>query len=49
MYLSGEGVWGMILGVVAEIVAGFIIFGGFLRAVGASKFLTIWLLLWQVT
>jgi TRAP transporter 4TM/12TM fusion protein len=38
MYLSGEGVWGMILGVVAEIVAGFIIFGGFLKAVGASKF-----------
>lgn len=40
MYLSGEGVWGLILGVVAEIVAGFILFGGFLRAVGASKFFT---------
>jgi len=38
MYLSGEGVWGLIIGVVAEIVAGFILFGGFLRAVGASKF-----------
>ena len=38
MYLSAEGVWGMILGVVSTIVAGFIIFGGFLKAVGAAKF-----------
>ena len=38
MYLSAEGVWGMILGVVSTIVAGFIIFGGFLKAVGAAQF-----------
>ena len=38
MYLSAEGIWGMIIGIVTTIVAGFIIFGGFLRALGASKF-----------
>jgi TRAP transporter 4TM/12TM fusion protein len=38
MYLSAEGFWGMIIGIVSTIVAGFIIFGGFLRALGASKF-----------
>jgi TRAP transporter 4TM/12TM fusion protein len=40
MYLSGEGVWGMIIGIVSTIVAGFIIFGGFLKATGASGFFT---------
>lgn len=38
MYLSAEGFWGMIIGIVSTIVAGFIIFGGFLRALGASEF-----------
>ncbi|HDZ91214.1 MAG TPA: TRAP transporter fused permease subunit [Deltaproteobacteria bacterium] len=38
MFLSGEGIWGMIIGIVSTIVAGFIIFGGFLRALGASQF-----------
>lgn len=38
MYLSAEGFWGMIIGIVSTIVAGFIIFGGFLRALGASDF-----------
>lgn len=38
MYLSAEGFWGMIIGIVSTIVAGFIIFGGFLRALGASRF-----------
>jgi TRAP transporter 4TM/12TM fusion protein len=38
MYLSAEGVWGMIIGIVSTIVAGFIIFGGFLKALGASQF-----------
>jgi TRAP-type uncharacterized transport system fused permease subunit len=38
MYLSAEGFWGMIIGIVSTIVAGFIIFGGFLRALGASQF-----------
>ena len=38
MYLSAEGFWGMIIGIVSTIVAGFIIFGGFLRALGASTF-----------
>jgi TRAP transporter 4TM/12TM fusion protein len=38
MYLSSEGIWGMVIGVVSTIVAGFIIFGGFLRALGATKF-----------
>jgi TRAP transporter 4TM/12TM fusion protein len=38
MYLSEEGFWGMIIGIVSTIVAGFIIFGGFLRALGVSKF-----------
>ena len=37
-FLSAEGIWGMVLGVVSTIVAGFIIFGGFLRASGASQF-----------
>ena len=37
-YLGAEGIWGMVLGVVSTIVAGFIIFGGFLRASGASAF-----------
>lgn len=38
MYLSAEGFWGMIIGIVSTIVAGFIIFGGFLRALGAARF-----------
>jgi len=38
MYLSAEGFWGLIIGIVSTIVAGFIIFGGFLRALGASQF-----------
>ena len=38
MYLSAEGFWGMLIGIVSTIVAGFIIFGGFLRALGASQF-----------
>ena len=38
MYLSAEGFWGMIIGIVSTMVAGFIIFGGFLRALGASQF-----------
>ena len=38
MYLSGEGFWGMVIGIVSTIVAGFILFGGFLRALGASQF-----------
>ena len=38
MYLSAEGFWGMIIGIVSTIVAGFIIFGGFLRALGVSRF-----------
>jgi TRAP transporter 4TM/12TM fusion protein len=38
VYLSSEGVWGMVLGVVSTIVAGFILFGGVLRASGASRF-----------
>jgi len=38
MYLSIEGSWGLIIGVVSTVVAGFIIFGGFLRASGASQF-----------
>ena len=38
MFLSGEGLWGMIIGIVSTLVAGFIIFGGFLRALGASQF-----------
>ena len=38
MYLSGEGLWGLIIGIVSTLVAGFIIFGGFLRALGASQF-----------
>jgi len=38
LYLGAEGLWGMVIGVVASIVAGFILFGGFLRASGASQF-----------
>ncbi|MBW2305225.1 MAG: TRAP transporter fused permease subunit, partial [Deltaproteobacteria bacterium] len=38
MYLSAEGFWGIIIGIVSTIVAGFIVFGGFLRASGASRF-----------
>ena len=38
MYLRAEGFWGIIIGIVSTIVAGFIIFGGFLRASGASTF-----------
>lgn len=38
MYLSAEGIWGMVLGVVSTVVAGFIIFGGFLRTIGAAQF-----------
>ncbi len=40
MYLGDQGFWGMIIGVVTTVVAGFIIFGGFLRALGASDFFT---------
>lgn len=38
MYLGAEGFWGMVIGVVSTVVAGFIIFGGFLRATGAGNF-----------
>jgi TRAP transporter 4TM/12TM fusion protein len=38
MYLSAEGFWGLIIGIVSTIVAGFIIFGAFLRALDASQF-----------
>ncbi|MBW1943319.1 MAG: TRAP transporter permease [Deltaproteobacteria bacterium] len=38
MYLSAEGLWGLVLGIVSTIVAGFIIFGGFLRTLGAAQF-----------
>ncbi len=38
MYLSAEGIWGMVLGIVSTVVAGFIIFGGFLRTIGAAQF-----------
>jgi TRAP transporter 4TM/12TM fusion protein len=38
LYLGAEGLWGMVIGVVSTIVAGFILFGGFLRASGASHF-----------
>jgi TRAP transporter 4TM/12TM fusion protein len=38
MYLSGDGIWGMIIGVASTVVAGFVIFGGFLKAMGASQF-----------
>ena len=38
MYLSAEGFWGLVIGIVSTIVAGFIIFGGFLRASGATRF-----------
>ncbi len=38
MYLSPDGFWGMIIGVVSTIVAGFIIFGAFLKGVGAIQF-----------
>jgi len=38
MYLSAEGIWGMIIGVVSTVVAGFIIFGSFLNTTGAAKF-----------
>lgn len=40
MYLGDQGFWGMIVGVVSTVVAGFIIFGGFLKALGASHFFT---------
>ncbi len=38
MYLSAEGFWGLVIGIVSTIVAGFIIFGGFLKASGATRF-----------
>jgi len=38
MYLSGDGIWGPIIGVVSSVVSGFIIFGGFLKVMGASEF-----------
>jgi TRAP-type uncharacterized transport system fused permease subunit len=38
MYLSGEGTWGLVIGIVSTLVAGFILFGGFLRALGVSRF-----------
>jgi TRAP transporter 4TM/12TM fusion protein len=38
MYLSADGIWGTIIGVVSNVVSGFVIFGGFLRAMGASDF-----------
>ncbi|MBU2497938.1 MAG: TRAP transporter permease, partial [Proteobacteria bacterium] len=40
LYLGGEGIWGLVIGIVSTIVAGFIIFGGFLRALGVSQFFT---------
>lgn len=38
MYLSGEGIWGPVLGVVCTTVPGFILFGAVLTATGASEF-----------
>ena len=38
MYLSGEGIWGPVLGVVCTTVPGFILFGAILNATGASDF-----------
>lgn len=38
LYLSGEGLWGQVIGVVATIVVAFVIFGALLRATGASQF-----------
>jgi TRAP transporter 4TM/12TM fusion protein len=38
MYLSAEGIWGTIVGVVADVVSGFVIFGAFLKVSGASDF-----------
>ena len=38
MYLSGEGIWGTVIGVVSTLVAGFVIFGSFFRSTGASNF-----------
>ena len=38
MYLSGEGIWGPVLGVVCTTVPGFILFGAVLNATGASEF-----------
>ena len=40
IFLSGEGYWGAILGVVAVTVPGFIMFGVLLQTTGASDFLT---------
>lgn len=38
MYIGTEGMWGVTIGTVATIVAGFVVFGAFLRACGASQF-----------
>lgn len=38
MFLSGEGMWGSIVGTVATTVPGFILFGCVLRATGGSEF-----------
>lgn len=38
MYLSGEGMWGSILGTVTSVVPGFILFGSVLRICGADDF-----------
>ena len=38
MYLSGEGMWGGILGTVTSVVPGFILFGSVLRICGADDF-----------
>lgn len=38
MYLSAEGLWGPIIEVVSNLIAGFVIFGAFFKSTGASKF-----------
>lgn len=38
MYIGTEGMWGVTIGTVSTIVAGFVVFGAFLRACGASHF-----------
>lgn len=38
MYIGTEGMWGVTIGTVSTIVAGFVVFGAFLRACGASRF-----------
>lgn len=38
MYLSAEGLWGPIIGIVSSLIAGFVIFGAFFKSSGAGKF-----------